>query len=129
MYLMGKARQMRHEPAASEALLWLHLKNRKLGGYKFRRQRPVDRYITDFYCHEAKLVVELDGQSHEGNRGHDEIRSERMSQQGLHVIRFTNDDVILHLKLVLGAIEQECQRRTGCFRSPWYPSSFWRGPG
>ena len=62
--LLRRARAMRHEPAPAEKKLWRLLRDRQLNGFKFRRQHRVAGYIADFYCHEASLVVELDGASH-----------------------------------------------------------------
>ena len=61
---MTRARQLRKSATQHERLLWRHLRNRQLQGWKFRRQHPVDRYIIDFYCPEARLAIELDGGRH-----------------------------------------------------------------
>jgi very-short-patch-repair endonuclease len=70
------------------------LRNRQLGGLKFRRQHPIGPYIVDFFCHESKLVIELDGQSHEGKEHYDNRRQQYLESQGYRVFRVLNDDVL-----------------------------------
>ncbi len=77
-----------------ERILWSMLRDRRLGGLKFRRQYPIDRYIVDYYCAEAKLVVELDGESHTGHKAEDEKPQSVICSYGLNVIRMTNGDLI-----------------------------------
>ena len=69
------------------------MKNRRLSGYKFRRQVPIEKYIVDFYCHELKLVIELDGDVHAETEQfeHDQKRDARLRELGFTVIRFSND--------------------------------------
>jgi very-short-patch-repair endonuclease len=69
------ARQMRHEPTSAEAFLWQHLRRKQLG-VKFRRQHLIDRFIVDFYSHEAALVVEVDGPIHEYTSEEDALRQQ-----------------------------------------------------
>jgi len=69
------------------------LRNKRLGGYKFRRQVPLGPYTVDFYCPQAKLVVELDGTSHDGQGKQDEKRDAHLGEMGLEVIRVTNSDL------------------------------------
>jgi very-short-patch-repair endonuclease len=78
---LARARAMRHESVPAEAVLWQHLRGRRLGGLKFRRQLPVGRYVADFLCHEEKLVVELDGPSHDDRVEHDSKRTAFLEQQ------------------------------------------------
>ena len=66
--LRSRARAMRGEPAPAEEKLWAHVRNRRLGGFKFRRQVPLQTFVVDFFCKESKLVVELDGGTHESGR-------------------------------------------------------------
>ena len=58
------ARELRRNLTEAEKILWQELRNRKLGGFKFRRQHPINKFVADFYCHEVKLIVELDGSQH-----------------------------------------------------------------
>ncbi len=85
------------------------MRNGRLCGLKFRRQHPIDGYTADFYCHEHALVVELDGESHEGRADHDRKRTEVLAQRTLRVIRFGNDDVLRDLEAVLEAILRACE--------------------
>jgi very-short-patch-repair endonuclease len=99
---------MRHEPAPAEQLIWRLLRDRQLGGYKFRRQVPLGAFVGDFYCHALKLVVELDGDTHSERETSDKIRTELLNRTGYRVVRFYNTDVFDHLPAVLEAIYSEC---------------------
>jgi very-short-patch-repair endonuclease len=85
-----------------ERLLWASLRNRQLGGFKFRRQATVDRFVVDFFCVEASLAVELDGGQHTPER--DNPRTRTLEAQGLHVRRFWNNEVSDNLDSVLAHI-------------------------
>ena len=106
--LLAHARAMRREPAPAEAILWQCLRNRQLGGYKFRRQTPLPPFIADFYCAELRLIVELDGDSHSESELYDASRTERLMRDGYRVIRFLNVDVFSHVDAVLEEILCEC---------------------
>jgi very-short-patch-repair endonuclease len=99
-----RAIQRRRNATSPEQLLWSILCRRQLGGLKFRRQHPIEPYIVDYYCAAAKLVVELDGESHEGRQSYDHQREEHLSTLGLKIFRVTNDDVIHNLEGVAEAI-------------------------
>jgi len=107
--LLERAREMRHEPAPAEQKLWWCLRNRRLNGFKFRRQVPVLTYVPDFYCADCKLLVELDGDSHDGREQYDEKRTQDLMNQGYRVVRFLNTDVFDNLVAVLEAILAECE--------------------
>jgi len=94
--LLSFARKLRRETTNAEQLLWHLLRNRRFNGFKFRRQHPVGEYVLDFYCHEARLGVELDGGQHNeaGQRRKDEARSSFLAGEGITVIRFWNNDVL-----------------------------------
>ena len=101
-----RARFMRQQPTQAEAILWKRLRKRQLNGHHFRRQHPIVRFIVDFYCAEAKLVVEVDGSVH-GQPGHDEYDAERqefLEELGLRVLRFSNVEVVTETDEVLNAI-------------------------
>jgi very-short-patch-repair endonuclease len=104
------ARSMRHEQAPAEAKLWSCLRNRRLNGFKFRRQHPHPPFIADFYCHGSKLIVEVDGASHYEREAYDASRTAYLQRNGMRVVRFLNVDVRLHLVAVLEAILSECER-------------------
>ena len=92
----------------AETLLWCHLKADRLGGLGFRRQTPMGNYIADFVAHSCKLVVELDGESHdfEERIRHDAKRDQWFASRGYRVLRFTNDDVMKNLEgVVLSILE------------------------
>ena len=107
-WLLARARDMRHEPTSAEQKLWYFLRDRRLCGLKFRRQVPFGNYVADFYCASAQLIVELDGDSHDGREGYDEARTGWLSSRSLNVVRFTNDEVHTQLDAVLVKIAQEC---------------------
>jgi very-short-patch-repair endonuclease len=103
---------MRHEPAPAEQTLWWQLRDRRLGGFKFRRQQPVGPFIADYYCPECRLIVELDGETHDGRQAYDARRTRWLSNNGHTVLRFTNTDIHTNLDGVLSALLDECLRRT-----------------
>ena len=100
------AYQNRETPTKAEETLWKALKGKQLGGYKFRRQHPVSRYILDFYCHSVKLAIEVDGGYHLSmeQKKYDARRTADLLDLGIKEIRFTNNDVILNLEKVLAEI-------------------------
>jgi very-short-patch-repair endonuclease len=92
-----RAVSLRHRPTEPEKLLWSILRGRKLDGLKFRRQHPIEPYIVDYYCADERLVVELDGKSHNDAEDYDRQRSAFLAKLGLTVLRVTNDDVMTNL--------------------------------
>jgi very-short-patch-repair endonuclease len=98
------ARALRKQATKAEHILWAQLRGSRFHGAKFRRQVPSDRYIADFYCHAAKLVVEVDGRQHEWFAEYDAARTEVLERLGIRVIRFTNADVCDGLDSVLKRI-------------------------
>jgi very-short-patch-repair endonuclease len=98
------ARNLRRSMTDAETALWQHLRDRRMQGFKFRRQFPLGSYIADFVCVEARLVIELDGGQHVERMALDQLRTEWMSQRRFRVLRFWNDDVLLRRDIVLEAI-------------------------
>jgi very-short-patch-repair endonuclease len=98
------ARKLRKSSTDAELRLWLHLKNRNLGGFKFRRQHPIRPYIVDFVCLEQSLIVELDGGQHAAQITRDAERTARLESMGFRLIRFWNDDVLKQTDAVLEEI-------------------------
>jgi very-short-patch-repair endonuclease len=94
---------MRSHPTDVERALWWRLRDRKLGGLKFRRQRPEGPYIADFVCLEAKLIVEVDGAQHQGSIA-DRVRSEHLKRIGFDVVRFSNEEVRADIDAVCAQI-------------------------
>ena len=94
-YVVEIARRLRQNQTSAEEALWACLRNRRLIGAKFRRQHPLGRYIADFYCHEATLVVELQGGIHnqKDQREYDAIREEVIEQLGIKILSFANEEV------------------------------------
>ncbi len=95
-------RALQGSPIEAEHILWHRLRRRRIGGFRFRRHVPVGRYVCDFVCPQARLVIELDG-----NRDferYDERRTQFLQWQGLRVLRFWNTDVLKHPDEVLTAI-------------------------
>ncbi|WP_043238601.1 endonuclease domain-containing protein [Stutzerimonas azotifigens] len=107
----GFARQLRHDLTDCEHLIWSHLRNRRLGGLKFRRQHPWPPYVLDFYCPERALVVELDGSQHltPAGRAQDAQRTLHLHAAGLTVLRFSNLDVLDNLDGVLETIMNQAK--------------------
>jgi very-short-patch-repair endonuclease len=98
------SQQMRHEPTPAEEQLWQRLRNRRTFNVKFRRQHAIERFIVDFYCAEAHLIIEVDGSIHEYTQEHDALRQTFLESLGLRVLRFTNDEVLLGTNAVLERI-------------------------
>jgi adenine-specific DNA-methyltransferase len=100
------ARSLRRTSTDAERALWYHLRARRLGGYKFRRQSPVGEHVADFACLEARLIVELDGGQHFDPESvtADARRTVEMEAVGYHVMRFTNREVLGQMEAVLEAI-------------------------
>ena len=101
--LKDVARRLRRDATFPERLLWSRLRRRQLG-QRFMRQRPIGRYAVDFCCIEACLVIELDGRSHDGQIAYDAERQRALEAQGLHVLRFSNDEVVAGIDSVIERI-------------------------
>ncbi|MBI3837974.1 MAG: endonuclease domain-containing protein [Planctomycetia bacterium] len=105
---INRARQLRRNATFPERLLWGNLRAGRLAGLKFRRQHPIGPFVADFYCDESKLVIELDGNSHDGRAKADRSRASYLAGVGLRVLRIANDDVLRELDEVLAAILAAC---------------------
>ncbi len=99
-----RARSLRGLATDAERNLWLRLRNRLLGGWKFRRQHVVGPYVADFACIERRLIVELDGGQHVDRAAADEARTAYLQTQGYRVLRYWNDEVLLRLDDVLADV-------------------------
>ena len=108
--LKNRARELRKNMTAAEKKLW----NRYLRGHRltFHRQKPIGFFIADFYCSKARLIIEVDGDSHytEFGKGYDKDRTAIIEGFGLRVIRFSNEDVLKNLDGVVELIEKELER-------------------
>jgi very-short-patch-repair endonuclease len=109
------ARRLRKEQTDAERLLWGHLRDRRLQGHKFRRQRPIGRYIVDFACIEALLVVEVDGSQHMEQPARDREREDYLASLGFRVLRFWDSDILTNLSGVR-------ERIAGALRASEEPS-------
>ena len=100
------ARELRRRQTLAEKMIWDAVRNRRLGGYKIRRQQILNDFIIDFFCAERKLCIEIDGPYHNEPiiRGLDRERDEELEFGGFKVIRFTNDEVMHELDVVLATI-------------------------
>jgi very-short-patch-repair endonuclease len=101
------ARDLRKRQTRAEDLLWERLRGSRFDGAKFRRQVPFDRFVVDFYCRAAKLVIELDGKQHQWFADYDSERTAILEQLGVCVVRFTNEEVCNALDSVLARIRGE----------------------
>ena len=111
--LKERAKQLRNESTLSEVLLWNELKQKKMKGYDFHRQKPIDHYIVDFYCPRLMLAIEIDGETHAGRNEKDEQRQARLQDLGVHFLRFDDLDVKFRMSDVLQAIERWIGEQTG----------------
>jgi very-short-patch-repair endonuclease len=102
-----RARRLRREQTDAEQRLWIHLRANRMMGAKFRRQHPIGKYIVDFCCIERGLVVEADGGQHADQVEADQRRTAFLMERGFHVLRFWDNEVILHLDVVLEKIAKE----------------------
>jgi very-short-patch-repair endonuclease len=108
--IFEKAHMLRKNMTPAERVMWDELKNRRTFKIRFRRQHPVDIFIVDFYCHEIKLAIEIDGEVHlqENVFEYDDGRTHDLEKYGIKVLRFTNVEVVNHrgrvIKMILKAI-------------------------
>jgi very-short-patch-repair endonuclease len=105
-------KQMRREPTLAEQVLWAELRGRKICGKKFRRQHAVDRFVVDFLCPEAALIIEIDGPIHQLQIEQDLERQHSLTQMGFHFLRFSNDQVLHHLDVVTAQIRQALETQS-----------------
>jgi len=101
---LSARKELRREMTLAEKILWEKLRANKLGVH-FRRQQVIQGFIVDFYCHKAKLVVEIDGDVHDLQKEEDERREEALFAMGLRVVRFRNDEVMENLLSVVEKIK------------------------
>jgi very-short-patch-repair endonuclease len=111
------ARDLRNNSTLGEVILWNKLKGKQFLGYDFQRQKPLLKYIVDFYCSELDLIIEIDGKYHEhqDNYSKDLLRQSNLEKYNLHFLRFTEKDLRTQLLNVLRVIEiyiEEFQKHT-----------------
>jgi very-short-patch-repair endonuclease len=100
------ARKLRKDSTFTEIMLWNYLKGKQIRGYDFDRQRPIDNYIVDFYCKDLQLAIEVDGESHYGNKERDSRKDRRLNHLGVTVLRFDDTDIRYELEKVIEKIEK-----------------------
>ncbi|HOZ89671.1 MAG TPA: DUF559 domain-containing protein [Bacteroidia bacterium] len=108
--IFANAKWLRANMTQSEKLLWSHLKENKLG-VRFKPQHPIDIFIADFYCHELKLVIEIDGEIHEKQKEYDAGRTSELQHYDIEVMRFTNAEVMQSIDKVLEQIKIRIDKR------------------
>jgi very-short-patch-repair endonuclease len=100
------ARKLRRQSTNPEDILWSLLRAHRLDGLKFRRQVPLLGYTVDFLCLQRKLVIELDGAQHDGERDYDAARTQEIERHGFTLIRFRNETVLNDRDAVIAAIRE-----------------------
>lgn len=106
--LQVAARKLRQNMTPAEQALWKHLRGNRLSGLPFRRQQIIEGFIVDFYCHQAGIVIEVDGEIHQYQKVYDKVRQNELEALGLKVLRFSNQEVIDHLENALDCIARDC---------------------
>ncbi|MHC1707095.1 MAG: endonuclease domain-containing protein [Bacteroidales bacterium] len=109
--ILRLAGELRNHSTKAEKILWQQIRGKKILGYKFRRQHAVDQFILDFFCYEALLAIEVDGEVHNESyqAERDEERSKLLNRFGIHVLRFTNQQVENNIDQVLQEIKNALQ--------------------
>ena len=110
--LKDLSRRNRKNPTEAEKKIWEEVLRNKKTGYLFLRQKPIGRFILDFYCSKVNLAIEIDGNSHDQKKGRDELRDKYLKQIGIKTLRFTNDQVQKEIEKVKEIIIESlpCQR-------------------
>jgi len=120
--LKGTARSLRSNPTDSEQRLWTRLRRKRILGVQFYRQKPIGRYVVDFYAPAVGVVVEVDGGQHfePGHAERDRQRTGYLQTQGLEVLRFSNHEVLAELDAVVQAIFAVVEARRNPPQSPFF---------
>jgi very-short-patch-repair endonuclease len=107
------AKHLRRAMTRAEILLWRYLKAHHLDGISFRRQAPMGRYVVDFVCHTARVIVELDGETHDfdARQQHDAVRDAWLASRGYLILRFTNEEALSAVEGVLTVIRETAATR------------------
>ena len=93
--------------------MWYHLRAKRLRGWKFRRQVPLDQYVVDYLCERARLIVEIDGGQHDERRSADAARTQKLTAMGYRVMRFWNNEVTENLEGVLTVLLDSVEQAVG----------------
>ncbi len=107
------AKELRANETEAEKLLWYHLSSNRFKGIRFKRQHPALFFVADFYCHKAKLIIEVDGGYHKipSQFEYDKNRDNELADLGLKVLRFSNEEIFKKLDKTLDKIENEIKLR------------------
>lgn len=119
-HIFEKAKLLRDNMTLAELRLWNALKGKQVLNLKFRPQHPIDIFIADFYCHQVKLVIEIDGEIHQDEEQleYDIGREAELSYLGIKVIRFTNKEIFNNLPEVVAKIESVSSKLLATQKSP-----------
>ncbi|AUT03291.1 restriction endonuclease [Nostoc sp. CENA543] len=109
---MHRAKELRRQMTPAEKILWEYLRGNRLHGLHFRRQQIIDGFIADFYCHTARLLIEVDGKIHEQHAEYDAERDKVLSARGLRLLRIKNEEVVQEIDRVLMLIYRVCCEET-----------------
>ena len=104
--IFERAKELRENMTRAELKLWERLKNNQLGGFRFKAQHPIDKFIVDFYCHKARLIIEVDGDIHKESVEYDQNRTAELEKFELKIIRFTNKEIETDIESVLKRISE-----------------------
>jgi very-short-patch-repair endonuclease len=108
--LKEHAKELRKNSTFTERFLWKHLKAGQLNGYRFLRQKPLDEFIVDFYCKRLRLIIEIDGVTHDDKQNYDKRRENRLKELGFTVLRFDGyyilENITGALDLIMNCIEE-----------------------
>jgi very-short-patch-repair endonuclease len=107
-----RTKELRRQMTQEEKILWQHLRANRLNGLHFRRQQIIDGFISDFYCHAARLVIEVDGEIHQQQAEYDAERDRLLLARGLRLLRIKNEEVRQNLNSVLMRIATGCCEET-----------------
>lgn len=107
-YNKTRARYLRKIETRAEKLLWIRLRNRQVAGFKFRRQHPIGYFVSDFYCHEIKLIIELEGKIHDKKeqKEYDKLRKELIETWGYKIINFRNRQIYNDIENVMQCVKE-----------------------
>ncbi|MDP2982435.1 MAG: DUF559 domain-containing protein [Candidatus Latescibacter sp.] len=108
-YVIEIARKLRLEMTEAETLIWSHINNKQIDGFRFRNQHPIGRYIADFYCHDLKLIIEIDGGIHNECKEYDGNRDGYLQAGGYTILLFTNNQVTSEIDSVLETIRTKAR--------------------
>lgn len=118
--IFERAKAMRENMTSAEKVVWELLRSNKMLALRFKAQHPIDIFIADFYCHQLKLVIEIDGGIHKSSdqREYDIGREAEWDRFGIRVVRFTNEEVEANISHIKNEIERICIQRRSEFQSP-----------